>query len=70
MPLAMIFIVPSNILIFVVFSSTLIFLGILGSLAAQAGGASMLRGAARVTFWGMLAMAVTAGIGALFGTTV
>jgi VIT1/CCC1 family predicted Fe2+/Mn2+ transporter len=70
MPLAMIFIVPSNMLIFVVFASTLIFLGILGSLAAQAGGASLLRGAVRVIFWGMLAMAVTAGIGALFGTTV
>ena len=41
---------------------------ILGSLGARTGGASMLRGAIRVTFWGILAMAVTAGVGALFGT--
>jgi len=41
---------------------------VLGALGARTGGASMLRGAIRVTFWGVLAMAVTAGVGALFGT--
>ena len=40
----------------------------LGMVGASVGGASMLRGAVRVTFWGILAMAVTAGVGALFGT--
>ena len=38
-----------------------------GSLAARAGGASVMTSAARVTFWGALAMALTAGVGALFG---
>jgi VIT1/CCC1 family predicted Fe2+/Mn2+ transporter len=41
---------------------------VLGALGARTGGASMWRGALRVTFWGILAMAVTAGVGALFGT--
>jgi VIT1/CCC1 family predicted Fe2+/Mn2+ transporter len=42
----------------------------LGAVAARAGGASMVRGAARVALWGLLAMAATAGVGELFGTTV
>jgi len=42
----------------------------LGAIAARAGGASMLVGAGRVAFWGVLAMAVTAGVGKLFGTAV
>ena len=42
----------------------------LGAIAAIAGGASPLVGAVRVTFWGALAMAITAGVGTLFGTTV
>jgi VIT1/CCC1 family predicted Fe2+/Mn2+ transporter len=42
----------------------------LGALAARAGGASVWVGAGRVAFWGALAMAVTAGVGKLFGTTV
>jgi len=41
---------------------------LLGGLAARAGGAGIMLGALRVTFWGALAMAITAGIGALFGT--
>ncbi len=49
--------------------SSLCFLALLGSLAAKAGGASLVTAAARVTFWGALAMAITAGIGALFGVT-
>ena len=47
--------------------SALFFLALLGSLAARAGGADVMKAAARVTFWGALAMAATAGIGALFG---
>ena len=49
-------------------AASLVFLAILGGLAARAGGAVMLTGAARVTFWGALAMAATAGVGAWFGT--
>jgi vacuolar iron transporter family protein len=60
---------PQTLLIPVVAVASLIFLAILGALAASAGGASMLKGAMRVTFWGALAMAVTAGVGALFGAT-
>jgi VIT1/CCC1 family predicted Fe2+/Mn2+ transporter len=48
--------------------TSLAFLALLGGLAARAGGAGVSAGAIRVTFWGALAMAVTAGIGALFGT--
>jgi VIT1/CCC1 family predicted Fe2+/Mn2+ transporter len=47
---------------------SLIVLGILGALGAQTGGASVVKGAARVAFWGILAMLVTYGVGALFGT--
>jgi VIT1/CCC1 family predicted Fe2+/Mn2+ transporter len=50
--------------------TSLAFLAILGGAAAQAGGAGVLIGAARVTFWGALAMACTAGIGSLVGTIV
>jgi VIT1/CCC1 family predicted Fe2+/Mn2+ transporter len=48
----------------------LVFLAILGGAAARVGGAGVLIGAARVTFWGALAMALTTGIGALVGTIV
>ncbi|MEQ8659344.1 MAG: VIT1/CCC1 transporter family protein, partial [Gammaproteobacteria bacterium] len=49
---------------------SLLALALLGAIAAHAGGASMARGAARVTFWGMAAMALTAGVGRLFGVSV
>jgi VIT1/CCC1 family predicted Fe2+/Mn2+ transporter len=49
-------------------AAALVFLAVLGGVAARAGGARMLVAATRVTFWGALAMAVTAGVGALFGT--
>jgi VIT1/CCC1 family predicted Fe2+/Mn2+ transporter len=48
--------------------TSLVFLALLGGLAARAGGAGVMVGAIRVTFWGALAMALTAGVGALFGT--
>jgi VIT1/CCC1 family predicted Fe2+/Mn2+ transporter len=50
--------------------ASLLFLALLGALAARAGGASILPGALRVTFWGALAMGVTAGVGSVFGTIV
>jgi VIT1/CCC1 family predicted Fe2+/Mn2+ transporter len=58
---------PGQRLIGVVAISSLVFLALLGSLAARAGGAPILAGAARVTFWGAIAMGVTALIGRLFG---
>ncbi|MGT2467088.1 VIT family protein [Mesorhizobium sp.] len=53
----------------VVAASTIVALAILGGLGASAGGAGVLRGAVRVTFWGALAMAVTAGVGTMFGVS-
>jgi VIT1/CCC1 family predicted Fe2+/Mn2+ transporter len=60
---------PQTLLIPIVSGASLLFLAVLGAWAASAGGASLIVGAARVTFWGALAMAVTAGAGALFGGT-
>ena len=57
-------------LIPVVAGTSLAFLAALGALAARAGGASLIKGAARVLFWGALAMGVTAGVGVLVGTPV
>ena len=68
LPLLGVVIVSGNYLIPAVAVTSLMFLAILGGLAAFAGGASATRGAIRVTFWGALAMALTAGVGALFGT--
>ncbi len=68
MPLAVTAIAPEAGLIPLVAGTSLLFLALLGGLAARAGGAGVLIGAIRVTFWGALAMALTAGVGALFGT--
>jgi len=70
LPLIVVLIVPDSILIPSVSIASLVFLALLGAVAAKTGGASMAKGAIRVTFWGALALAVTAGIGALFGTVV
>jgi vacuolar iron transporter family protein len=70
LPLLMVVISPASYMVPIVAGSSLIFLGIMGGLAAKAGGANVLVGAGRVTFWGALAMAATAGIGALVGTAV
>jgi vacuolar iron transporter family protein len=70
LPLLMVVFSPAASLTLVVAGSSLVFLAILGGLAARAGGANIWIGAARVTFWGALAMAITAGIGHLFGTVV
>jgi VIT1/CCC1 family predicted Fe2+/Mn2+ transporter len=69
-PVLAIVLAPAASLAIVVFAVSLICLVALGGIAAHAGGASPLVGAARVTFWGALAMAVTAAVGRLFGTTV
>jgi VIT1/CCC1 family predicted Fe2+/Mn2+ transporter len=69
-PLLVVLIVPVGSLIFAVSVASLVLLALLGAVAAKAGGASMAKGALRVTFWGALALAVTAGIGAFFGTVV
>ena len=68
LPLLAAVMAPLSGLMPVVAGSSLVFLAVLGSLAARAGGASVATGAIRVTFWGALAMAVTAGVGSLFGT--
>jgi VIT1/CCC1 family predicted Fe2+/Mn2+ transporter len=68
MPLAVTAIAPDVGLIPLVAGTSLLFLALLGGLAARAGGARVSPGAMRVTFWGALAMAATAGVGALFGT--
>ena len=61
---------PPAALIVVVAVTSLAFLASLGALAARIGGANARAGALRVTFWGALAMLLTAGVGALFGTAV
>ena len=68
MPLLVTAITPAAGLIPLVSGTSLVFLAFLGGLAARAGGAGVTVGAIRVTFWGALAMALTAGVGALFGT--
>ena len=70
LPLAVIALAPAQGLVVWVAVTSLLFLALLGAMAARAGGAGMLAGAWRVTFWGALAMAITAGVGALFGAVV
>ncbi len=70
MPLLTILIAPAAYLISVVAGTSLLFLAILGGFAAFAGGAKASRSVLRVTFWGAIAMALTAAVGAMFGTVV
>ena len=69
-PLGTAALVPASLTTAAVAVASLISLAALGSIGARVGGAGVMRAAARVTFWGALAMAVTAGIGAAFGTSV
>lgn len=69
-PLVIAMIAPAGSLAFMVSAGSLVFLAVLGAIGARAGGAVMWRAALRVTFWGALAMGLTAGIGALVGTAV
>jgi vacuolar iron transporter family protein len=67
MPLLMVVVAPASLLLPLVSGASLVFLALLGAVGAKAGGANVLRATIRVTFWGALAMALTAGVGALFG---
>ena len=67
MPLLVTLSAPEASLIPFVSGTSLVFLALLGGVAARAGGAPVTMGAMRVTFWGALAMGLTAGVGALFG---
>ncbi len=69
LPLVTAIICPANILVPAVSVASLAFLALLGAIGAQAGGANILRATTRVTFWGGLAMALTAGIGTIFDTS-
>lgn len=70
MPLLMVFLVPGAMLVPAVAIASLIFLAVLGVVGARAGGADVWRATLRVTFWGAMAFALTAGIGRLFGAVV
>jgi VIT1/CCC1 family predicted Fe2+/Mn2+ transporter len=70
MPLLAVVVSPAGALVPVVCIASLGFLALLGAIGARAGGANIWKAMARVTFWGALAMGLTAGIGAVFGTAV
>ena len=70
LPLAVVWLAPGRNLIIWVSAMSLAFLVLLGVVAARAGGAGVVASAARVTFWGALAMTITAGVGSLFGAAV
>lgn len=70
LPLVIVLLVPVSTLLWAVSVGSLIFLALLGSLAARTGGAPVRPAALRVTFWGALAMAATAGIGAIVGVAI
>jgi VIT1/CCC1 family predicted Fe2+/Mn2+ transporter len=70
LPLLMVLITPVSDLIVIVSLASLLFLALLGTLAAYTGGSSLIKGAFRVTFWGALAMGLTAAVGSVFGTVV
>jgi VIT1/CCC1 family predicted Fe2+/Mn2+ transporter len=70
MPLLMVVVSPASLIAPLVSAASLGFLALLGAIGARAGGANVMRATIRVTFWGALAMALTAGIGKLFGTVV
>ena len=69
-PLLLVLVTPSAHLIPIVAAGSLLFLSLLGAIGAQAGGAGLLKPTLRVAFWGAFAMALTAGIGAVFGKVV
>ena len=70
LPLLLVLFVPLSALVWTVSLSSLVFLALLGALAARAGGSAVWISVARVTFWGALAMALTAGVGAMFGAAL
>lgn len=70
MPLVTTLVAPESSLVIVVSAMSLLFLGLLGALAARTGGAPIVKATSRVVFWGAFAMALTAVVGALFGKVV
>jgi VIT1/CCC1 family predicted Fe2+/Mn2+ transporter len=70
LPLVVVALFAGPNLLPIVAVTTLLLLALLGALAAKAGGANVAKGVTRVTFWGALALAVTAGVGSLAGTVV
>jgi VIT1/CCC1 family predicted Fe2+/Mn2+ transporter len=70
LPLLVVMFAPDTDLIVPVSAASLLFLMLLGMLAAYSGGAGIIKGAFRVTFWGALAMGLTAAVGSAFGTVV
>ncbi|MEO5692876.1 MAG: VIT family protein [Usitatibacter sp.] len=68
LPLVAVALVAGRGLVPIIFVLSLVFLAVLGGVAARVGGGKVAAGALRVTFWGALAMGITAGVGALFGT--
>ena len=70
LPLIITFIAPLDTLVWSVSVASLLFLALLGAVAAKTGGANVWKGALRVTFWGAVAMALTAAVGSFFGTSV
>jgi len=70
LPLLTVLVTPAGALIPVVIGTSILFLAVLGGFGAHAGGAPVTKAAVRVTFWGALAMALTAGVGALFGAVI
>ncbi len=70
LPLLLVFLVPQSRLVVVESIAALVFLAVLGAIGARIGGANIMRAVVRVTFWGALALAITAGIGRLVGTAV
>lgn len=69
-PLLSVVVSPAGVLVWVVSAVSLVMLAVLGAISARAGGAAIWKPTLRVTFWGALAMAITAGIGRLFGAVV
>lgn len=70
LPMLVAVFVPVSMLVWLVSASSLVFLALLGAVAAKTGGASVFKGAFRVTFWGAVAMLATALVGALFGAKI
>lgn len=70
LPLLVTLVAPRSIILWAVSVSAIVFLAVLGVLGARGGGAGPMKAALRVTFWGAVALAITAGVGHLFGATV
>lgn len=70
LPLTLVVLSPVEMLIYIVSAASLAFLALLGAVGAKAGGANVFKATLRVTFWGAAAMALTAGVGWMFGTVV